>query len=142
MNVQLRRSTPNDIAVLLEIEQESFTRPHWSGDDFLKYRCTLAEVDGQIAGFIVAREVFATTNGSGAEREILNIAVAPPFRRLGIATLLLGHELREHAVSFLEVRESNTAARTLYRKLGFLEIGTRKQYYENPVETAIVMRMK
>ncbi len=142
MTPHLRAATPDDVGVLLEIEKQSFTRPHWSGEDFLKFRCTLAEVEGQIAGFIVAREVFPGAHGSQAEHEILNVAVAPPFRRLGIATLLLRYELRDDAVSFLEVRESNAAARNLYSKLGFVEIGTRKRYYENPVETAIVMRMK
>jgi ribosomal-protein-alanine N-acetyltransferase len=42
---------------------------------------------------------------------------------------------------FLEVRESNEAALKLYRKLGFGEIGRREKYYENPEETAIVMRL-
>ncbi len=49
----------------------------------------------------------------------------------------------EHAaVHFLEVRESNTAAQALYRKLGFVEIGRRSKYYDDPEETAIVMQLR
>jgi ribosomal-protein-alanine N-acetyltransferase len=72
----------------------------------------------------------------------LNRAVAPDRRRAGIAILLLQREFRQKAVFLLEVRESNAAARALYERLGFVEISRRKDYYDNPAETAIVMRMK
>jgi [ribosomal protein S18]-alanine N-acetyltransferase len=95
-----------------------------------------------VAGFIVVREIFAAGKNEQSEREILNLAVAPAFRRRGIATLLLRNELRSNAIYFLEVRESNSAARKLYSLLGFVEVGRRKQYYRNPTETAIVMQVK
>ena len=111
-------------------------------DDFLADECTIAEIDGRIAGFLVARQTFPAADGSPAEREILNVAVANRYRRQGIGTALLQNELGRRAVCFLEVRESNGAALALYRKLGFVEVGRRPQYYDAPVETAIVMKMK
>ena len=88
------------------------------------------------------RETFPGDAQTRAEREILNIAVAPRFRRRGVADLLLSSELASGCSYFLEVRESNVAAQTLYRKFGFKEVGRRKKYYANPPETAIVMRVK
>ena len=142
MKPTLRFAREEDIPELLAIEADSFTHPRWSGPDFLKYPCTIAEMDGEIAGFLVHRETFPGNAQTRAEREILNIAVAPRFRRRGIANLLLGHELASGCSYFLEVRESNVAAQTLYRKFGFEEVGRRKKYYANPPETAIVMRVK
>jgi len=76
------------------------------------------------------------------EREILNIAIHPDFRRLHIATELLRAELsRWPGVHFLEVRESNAPARRLYEGLGFQAVGARPAYYDNPIETGIVMRI-
>jgi ribosomal-protein-alanine N-acetyltransferase len=130
------------VPFLVAIENQSFTSPNWSDDDFLRYECCVAELDGEIAGFLVSREVFAGSARNGAQREVLNVAVAPSFRRRGIATALITRELARPAEIFLEVRESNMAARELYRKLGFIEIGRRPKYYQSPTETAIVMNMK
>jgi ribosomal-protein-alanine N-acetyltransferase len=95
----------------------------------------VADENGRVAGFLVSRE---TVPG---EREILNIAVNPEFRRLGVATELIRRELSGHpGEHFLEVRESNGPARNLYQHLGFREVGVRPGYYENPPEPGIVMR--
>ncbi|HLH05068.1 MAG TPA: GNAT family N-acetyltransferase [Bryobacteraceae bacterium] len=142
MNLLLRPATRDDLPALLAIEEQSFSRPRWRPADFLKDRCTVAECDGQIAGFIVVREVFSGNTHTRAEREILNVATHPDFRRAGIATRLLENELASGAIYFLEVRESNVPAQTLYRKLGFTELHRRPKYYSHPVETAIVMQMK
>ncbi len=142
MIFKLRAATRADVTVLLEIERASFTNPLWVAQDFLKYPCTVAEADGQIAGFLVVRETFAGDKQYRPEREILNLATAPRFRRLGVAKLLLESELLAGANYFLEVRESNVGARTLYSHFGFQEIGRREKYYHNPAETAIVMQMK
>jgi [ribosomal protein S18]-alanine N-acetyltransferase len=93
-------------------------------------------VEGRVVGFIVTRSV------GDREREVLNIAVHPDFRRLGIGTELLRSELvRSPGAHFLEVRESNTPARELYRRLGFEVVGSRPGYYDDPPETGIVMRI-
>ncbi len=142
MTPRLRRATRADMHVLLEIESKCFPQPHWISEDFFRYPCTVAELDSQIVGFIVVRETFRGDKNSPAEREILNLAVESRFRHLGLATCLLQNEIESGAVYFLEVRESNAAARALYSKLGFVEIGRREEYYGNPTETAIVMRLK
>ncbi len=142
MNVSLRPATEADTPALIAIERHSFAKPHWSARDFLKYDCTLAECEGEIAGFIVVRRIFPGEVDSRPEREILNIATAPEFRRQGIASILLRSELRSGSIYFLEVRESNIAAQALYRNLGFTEVGRRKHYYAHPTETAIVMQVK
>jgi ribosomal-protein-alanine acetyltransferase len=138
----LRRAVKSDIPALLEIEMASFPQPHWPAKDFLKFDTVVADMNYHVAGFIVVREILAASNNQQSEREILNLAVAPAFRRRGIATLLLRNELRSNAIHFLEVRESNSAARKLYSLFGFVEVGRRKEYYRNPTETAIVMQVK
>ena len=63
-------------------------------------------------------------------------------RRRGIGRHLLGDLLARHAGEFfLEVRESNFAARRFYEYAGFQEIAKRLQYYTNPIEAAIVMKL-
>jgi ribosomal-protein-alanine N-acetyltransferase len=142
INAVLRPATKDDVPALVELERSSFTVPNWPADTFLRYDCTVAEVLGEVGGFLVSREIFGGTNTAPPEREILNLAVDTRYRRAGIATLLIKQEFRKKARFFLEVRESNMAARALYERLGFLEISRRAEYYNNPTETAIVMRMK
>ena len=142
MKITIRKAKADDVKALVAIEEESFVRPHWDADSFLKFDCVVAELEGRIGGFLVSREIFPSHNGVGPEREILNIAVAPVYRRMGVATLLLKHERDNGATHYLEVRESNSGAQALYRKLGFVEIGRRPEYYDFPRETAIVMHMK
>lgn len=137
----VRAAVPSDLQILIEIEAESFTDLPWPLESFLAYDCLVAEVAGRVAGFLISREIFAGKEAP-PEREILNLAVAKRFRRLGVATCLLEFELKREAIFFLEVRESNDAAQTLYRRFGFTEIGHRDGYYQNPSETAIVMRTK
>ena len=75
------------------------------------------------------------------EREILNLAVAPEFRRKGVARALFEHAMRNFSGDvFLEVRESNGLAIELYKSLGFKELSRRAGYYDAPPETAIVMK--
>ena len=130
---------------LLRIENASFTCP-WSEESF---RDALDEgpvwvpvclgADGAVAGFACLMIV-------ADEGELLNIAVDPAVRRMGAARMLMDACLarcRERQVSalYLEVRESNVPARSLYRSYGFAEIGMRRNYYEKPRENAILMRL-
>jgi [ribosomal protein S18]-alanine N-acetyltransferase len=142
VTLTVRTANEQDLTALRGIEDESFSWPRWRAEDFLKYRCTVAECGRELAGFMVVRDTFRGGPFTSPEREILNLAVASRFRRLGVATQLLQAEIHSGAVYTLEVRESNVAAQTLYRKLGFIEIGRRKKYYSNPPETAIVMQVK
>lgn len=80
------------------------------------------------------------------ELQVMNIATLPELRRQGHASLLLqdliqtGRERRARWVT-LEVRHSNQAARELYRKYGFVELGLRQRYYSDNGEDAVVMNL-
>jgi ribosomal-protein-alanine N-acetyltransferase len=130
--VSLRKGTPADLARLDEIERTAHGAAHWEAETYLGYDLLVAEVGGCIAGFLVSRST------ASDEREILNVAVAPEFRRSGVATELIS--ALDAPRVFLEVRVSNASARQLYRKLGFEEAGVRRGYYDNPLEDAIVMQ--
>ena len=142
MTLAIRPAIPEDIPVLLEIEHESFSHQRWRAKDFLADECIVAEADGRVVGFLVSRQISGGNPADLPEREILNIAVTPLFRRMGVAKALLEQEVRQKAIFYLEVRESNDAAQNLYRQLGFAEIGRRTKYYQEPSEGAIVMQMK
>ena len=79
------------------------------------------------------------------EGDMMNLAVAPAFRRQGIAeklVLALCSALLEKNVRSLtlEVRASNQPAKALYEKLGFSQVGKRPNYYRNPREDALILR--
>ena len=139
--VRIRAAQEHDLPDITAIQRSAPESSQWDPHDYLAFDCQVAELadatrGGRIAGLMVSRSV------ADKEREILNIAVHPDFRRLHIATELLQAELaRWPGVHFLEVRESNAAARRLYEGLGFQAVGARPGYYDNPPETGIVMRI-
>jgi len=134
--VFIRAAAEGDLPQITAIQQTAPESSQWLPQDYLAFDCRVAVLDGRLSGFLVSRQV------AGGEREILNIAVDPEFRRLGIATELLRAEIaRCPGTHFLEVRESNAPARRLYERLGFEPVGERPGYYENPPETGIVMRI-
>jgi len=134
--VQIRPANENDVPEITAIQQTAPESSQWQAQDYLTFDCFVAMADDRIAAFLVSRAV------ADQEREILNIAVHPDFRRLHIATELLRAELaRCPGVHFLEVRESNAPARRLYEGLGFQAVGERPAYYDNPPEAGIVMRI-
>ena len=107
----------------------------WSVSDYLACDFRVAVLNGRLAGFLVARQ-----NGP-EEWEVLNLAVAPEYRRQGVARRLVASlQTSMEGSVFLEVRESNTAARMLYNSMGFQEVSVRRQYYDSPSEAAIVMK--
>lgn len=85
---------------------------------------------------LVALCVFQDLTG---EREILQVGVLPTYRGRGLARRLLD-SLPKGQPYFLEVRESNQVARRLYESVGFVEVGRRPAYYQNPFEDALVMK--
>ncbi len=140
-NINLREFKKGDEKTIAEIEKQCFTKP-WSEQGIL---------DSVNSGtvFLVAEKAFrvagyVSINTAVDEGYINNIAVAPKFRRQGIAERLLKRLDRvadEKQLSFisLEVRESNAAAIALYNKCGYQNMGVRKNFYENPKENAIIM---
>ncbi len=97
----------------------------------------VGEVGGELTGFLVMRSALD-------ELEILNIAVAPQWRRAGVGSGLLKHALGVAGTAgaqcvFLEVRESNRAAIALYARHGFQAAGRRENYYSAPAEAALLL---
>jgi ribosomal protein S18 acetylase RimI-like enzyme len=134
--VRIRPAEKSDLPAITEIQATAQEASQWQASDYLAYDCRVAILDGRLAGFVVSRRV------ADKEREILNIAVHPDFRRLRVATELLRAEMtRWPGAHFLEVRESNAPARRLYERLGFQSVGSRPGYYDDPPETGVVMRI-
>ena len=145
MTALLRPAIERDLRQVARIEQSSFADP-WSEESFRRllgvapaiFLVALFPPDEAVAGYVVAFSV-------EEDGELLNVAVDPKFRGKGLAGQMLDAaliELRARRVrtAFLEVRESNSAARALYKSRGFIEIGRRSNYYRRPVEDALVLR--
>jgi ribosomal-protein-alanine N-acetyltransferase len=131
----VRRGEFADLDAVREIQDLSPEAAHWRVEDYLEQDFRVAVHDGRIAGFLVARRL------APDEAELLNLAVEPEFRRTGVAISLLDALISDYrGTVFLEVRESNSAARKLYKRLGFQEVARRQEYYKEPLETAIVMK--
>lgn len=131
-----------DLDAVVEIEKASMPSP-WSKelfDEELKRDAAhyfVAEQEGKVAGYMGYWE-------APQEAHIINLAVAPAFRKKGV-----GREMIEYCLEFarkrgaqlatLEVRESNEAARRLYEKCEFKIVAIRKKYYSDNQEDAVVM---
>ena len=129
---------------MMALADGSESAAHWSARGYealfapeAPKRVALVACEGAVAGFVIAR------CGEG-EWEIENVVVDPKLRRKGIGDRLIQEVLRQAREGgveiFLEVRESNVAARGLYKKWGFKEAGRRPKYYRDPEEDAVVMR--
>lgn len=138
-----------DIDQVLAIEQASFSMP-WSRNLFLsEFRSPLVStllvaLAGGPARFVIGYIVFWLV---ADEMHILNLAVVPELRRVGIARELVLAGLKRAFQkgakrAFLEVRASNTAAQKLYSNLGFAGISIRRDYYDMPVEDAVIMALE
>jgi [ribosomal protein S18]-alanine N-acetyltransferase len=133
--MEIRRLTSDDLPAVAAIQQASPEAAHWSPADYLECDCVVAVCSGTIAGFLATRTI------ADNEHEVLNLAVAPEFRRRGVAKYLISELfILLSGEVFLEVRESNHAARNLYQSIGFQEVATRSHYYDSPPESAIVMK--
>ena len=141
--MEIRLMQHGDVAAIAELEKICFSDP-WSENSISAelnnaLSCWLvAEVDSTVAGYVGSQTVL---DGS----DMMNIAVAPQYRRKGIAealVLALCEKLKERGsiCLLLEVRISNEPAISLYEKLGFLPVGKRKNYYRNPREDALILR--
>jgi ribosomal-protein-alanine N-acetyltransferase len=145
--VPIRSATAADLPAMLALLGQSPSAAQWSetqfrelfGGESPRRVCLVAEAAAGLAGFVVAHNV-------EAEWEIENIVVAESARRRGVGTQLLARLLdrvRSSAACslFLEVRDSNLAARRLYEKFSFVAAGRRPLYYHNPVEDAVIYRL-
>jgi ribosomal-protein-alanine N-acetyltransferase len=153
----IRAATPANIPAMIELDQQCATAAHWKEAQYRQAfqpesaaRLVLVaespappashpDAGGEVVGFLVARDL-------AGEWELENVIVAPTARRQGLGKRLLkalfsvARETGGGSV-FLEVRESNAAARTLYERAGFKRTGGRKGYYTDPIEDAVLYRL-
>ena len=134
---------PDHVAQVAEIERLCFRDP-WSENS------VAGELGNKLAHWIVLEEEgrvlgYVGTQTVMEETDMMNIAVHPDHRRKGVADALMAvlisdlQRMGSHSLT-LEVRVSNEAARKLYERWGFAEVGRRKNYYRNPKEDALILR--
>ncbi len=153
--MKIRKATADDIPSMMTLALASATAAHWTEQQYrdllspaqnVHRLAIVAEAvsnpsapDKGLLGFLIARFLIP-------ECELENIVVPLAVRRRGIgrqllnALLLAARETNTESV-FLEVRESNDAARAFYETAGFKLNGRRKSYYSNPSEDAILYRL-
>lgn len=132
----IRQAKEEDLPFLTEAETACFPDPfsETSLRPFLQNGWGLAlliEKEGQALGYLLASVI----DGEG---EVVRVATLPSARKRGAARALLSHLLSLCDTCFLEVREGNTPARTLYESLGFQKTGRRQGYYKSPAEDAVL----
>ena len=142
IEITIETATTSDAEKIAEIEQLCFSVP-WSGTsvrEFIENPLAVmitAKANGSIVGYVGLYSV-------ADEADIANVAVIPEYRRCGIAKALITQALlysKEKGIKklMLEVRASNIAAINLYKSFGFICVGTRKNYYTQPKEDALLM---
>ncbi len=141
----VRSARQGDIDEVAAIERASFTQP-WSRAEFSALMAArsvtflvLTSQDGALLGY-------AITYLAGESADLANFAIGPAVRGGGLGRFLLDaaiEDARSRGVSelFLEVRESNSAARALYERAGFAAVARRRRYYDAPIEDALVLRL-
>lgn len=143
----LRHAALADVERVAELELTCFTSDPWPRHSFESF------IDRAGVTFIVAEDPgrekgivgYAVLIQAADEAELLNLAVADDARRGGIGSSLLRSLLEAAARKgvtrmYLEVRESNAAARGLYAAHGFAEVGRRRGYYQRPAEDALILQ--
>ena len=131
------------VAAVAALEKTCFSDP-WSE------KSVKSELENPLSLWLVAMEGDRLAGYVGSqtvmdETDMMNVAVHPDFRRQGVARALilaLIGELKKRGSRCLtlEVRASNDPARALYESLGFAHVGTRRNYYQNPKEDALILR--
>ena len=145
----IRRATVEDLADVIFIARVSVGAPQWSDRQYEEIlrassepRATriilVAEMRTRLAGFCVASTAVD-------EATLESVVVVAEMRRQGLAKRLCQQALawavkRGAQEVWLEVRQSNIAARSLYLSIGFMEDGKRPSYYAQPKEDAVMMR--
>ena len=141
----IRPMAPGDVDAVAALEGSVFSNP-WNTDTFLRLldrtgaELHVMEEEGTVVGYGVLWCILD-------QGELANIAVAPQARGRGLGGRLLAHfvevaRLRGVRRLFLEVRQSNAVALQLYCSRGFQRIGRRRDYYERPIEDALVLELK
>lgn len=134
---------PSHVSQIAALEARCFSAPWDEGS-------LAAELENPLALWLVAAEGDRVLGYVGSqtvlgESDMMNLAVHPDYRRQGIAEKLVTALISTLAEQgsrclTLEVRTSNTAAKALYGKLGFSQVGCRKNYYSKPKEDGDILR--
>ena len=141
--MEITTMTSAHTAQIAALEKACFSDP-WSEKSIAselenELSVWLVALDGEtVAGYIGSQSVLG-------ESDMMNVAVAPGYRRQGIGEALvkaLSRRLAENGnrTLTLEVRASNEPARAMYEKLGFAQVGLRLRYYQKPREDALILR--
>jgi [ribosomal protein S18]-alanine N-acetyltransferase len=140
----IRPTIADDVPAMASIEALAFSDP-WPATSFHELlahpyarMASATDESGGVVGYCIMLR-------AADEAEIANIATAPGIRRRGIGARLLDDAIAAGAAAgvvamFLEVRESNVAARALYVSRGFAAVGRRRGYYRSPFEDALILR--
>lgn len=135
MEILVRAAKASDYPAISRIQGASPDAAQWPVGDYSNYEVLLALCEGKPAGFCAWRQT------APDEAELLNLAVDPAFRRRGVADAILQELIRvANGDIFLEVAAPNTAARSLYGKLGWQGQGVRAGYYGQGTVDAVVMK--
>ena len=148
---EIRSARAEDAQVLFAIESAVFGRNAWTEEMIRSHMtspCTvtyllLSDEDMPEEGRHLHAVAYVAGRTVAGECEIYRVATLPSCRRRGCAKRVLSVCMQDTRRSgctdyFLEVRESNTAARALYTSLGFTLVGRRKEYYHDPSEDALL----
>ena len=139
---EIRSMGFEDIEAVVKIEKENFSVP-WDENGFLSFMLREGTIfltalkDNEVVGY-------CGLISAADEADITNVSVSQNMRKKGIGGMLLSELIKEAEGAgikkiFLEVRESNIPAISLYNGFGFKQVGMRKDYYEKPVENALLM---
>ncbi len=138
--IEIRRLVYSDLPSVLSIERRAFPTP-WSLAMFVLELskpsgiCLAASTPDGLIGYLVCSRYADVWH-------LMNVAIAPERRRMGIATTLLEELLGRAGADArytLEVRTSNDAAIAMYQRFGFRRAGTRPRYYHDNGEDAVIM---
>ena len=141
--MEITGMTAAHVAQVAALEKVCFSDP-WS------QKSVASELENPLALWLVAMDGERLVGYGGSqtvlgEADMMNVAVDPEYRRQGVAgalvTALAQRLAQQGNVSLmLEVRASNVPAMALYQKLGFEQVGRRKDYYRNPKEDALILK--
>jgi len=144
LEIKIQPMQKSEVDDVLKIEEQAYGDHHWSKDSFygellndLAYYYSAFDKNGDLVGYAGSWQILD-------EAHITTIAVKPEFKRKKIGEALLDRIIQEcykNEIKYvtLEVRVSNIAAISLYEKYSFKSLGTRKGYYQNNNEDALIM---
>ena len=134
-----------DLDFLSQMEKEIFPFDPWSQEGIQSHLDTnygfafILKLEGKSIGYLLCSRI-------GDEAELLRIGILPEKRKCGYGNLLLTHWMEEEKRNgtrhfFLEVRKQNRNAAALYEKNGFVLVGTRENYYKDPLDHALLYQI-